>query len=182
MVIVGIGIAPAVEALLAAGAEGCNGVDVDAQCRTSLPHVFAIGDCARHPNPFAGGERIRLESVQNANDQAMVIARAIVGQAIDYHAVPWFWSTQYDVKLQTIGLSNGHDQAVVRGDPATRSFSVVYLKESRVIALDCVNAVKDYAQGRRLVSSGCAAKPASLQDTNVPLKELADRPRAGSEN
>lgn len=173
MVIVGIGIIPAVEPLLAAGAEGGNGVAVDAQCRTSLPDVLAIGDCALHANRFADGASIRLESVQNANDQATIVAKALTGAAEDYEAVPWFWSNQYDLKLQTVGLSTGHDEAVLRGDPATRSFSLVYLKQGRVIALDCVNATKDYVQGRALVVAGAAIPADRLGDAGVPLKELA---------
>jgi len=172
MVIVGIGIAPAVEPLLAAGAEGGNGVRVDEHCRTSLPDVFAIGDCAAHANRFAEGARIRLESVQNAHDQASVAAHAIAGSPKPYDAVPWFWSNQYDLKLQTVGLAIGHDQLVTRGDPAARSFSVVYLRQGRVVALDCVNAVKDYVQGRALVLGGAAIDPARLADASVPLKEL----------
>ncbi|AJP70672.1 NAD(P)/FAD-dependent oxidoreductase [Sphingomonas hengshuiensis] len=173
MVIVGIGIVPAVEPLLAAGAEGGNGVAVDGQCRTSLPDIFAIGDCALHANRFAGGASIRVESVQNANDQAAVAAKAILGQPVAYEAVPWFWSNQYDIKLQTVGLSIGYDLAVVRGDTASRSFTVAYLKQGRVIALDCVNAVKDYVQGRKLVTEGNSVDVARLADPAVPLKELA---------
>lgn len=173
LVIVGIGIIPAVEPLLAAGATGGNGVAVDAQCRTSLPDVFAIGDCALHANGFADGAEIRLESVQNANDQANVVAKTIAGQDAAYHAVPWFWSNQYDLKLQTVGLSIGHDATVLRGDPAARSFSIVYLKAGRVIALDCVNAVKDYVQGRKLVETAATPDPARLADAATPLKELA---------
>lgn len=173
LVIVGIGIVPAVSPLLEAGARGGNGVAVDAACRTSLSDVFAIGDCALHANDFADGAAIRLESVQNANDQANVVARAIVGAPASYHAVPWFWSNQYDLKLQTVGLSAGFDQAVLRGDPAARSFSVVYLKKGRVVALDCVNAVKDYVQGRKLVEGGAVITPAALADAAVPLRELA---------
>ena len=173
MVMVGIGIVPHVEALAAAGAEVGNGVHVDEFCRTSLPGVFAIGDCAAHANAFAGGARIRLESVQNANDQANTAVRAILGDPQPYRATPWFWSNQYDLKLQTVGLSIGHDQTVVRGDPATRSFSVVYLREGRVVALDCVNAVKDYVGGRKLVESGARVAAAELADTSRPLKELA---------
>jgi 3-phenylpropionate/trans-cinnamate dioxygenase ferredoxin reductase component len=172
MVIVGIGIVPAIEPLLAAGAAGGNGVRVDANCRTSLPDIFAIGDCALHANRFAAGAELRLESVQNANDQANVVARTIVGEPAAYDAVPWFWSNQYDLKLQTVGLSVGHDGEVLRGDPATGSFSLVYLRDGRVAALDCVNAVKDYVQGRRLVVEGIAADPARLADPAVPLKEL----------
>ena len=173
MVIVGIGIVSAVEPLLAAGAEGSNGVDVDSSCRTSLADIYAIGDCAAHENRFAGGARIRLESVQNANDQATAAVKAILGAPEPYDSVPWFWSNQYDLKLQTVGLSIGHDDLVVRGDPAQRSFSVVYLKNGRVIALDCVNMVRDYVQGRQLVLSGAAPDLARLADSGVPLKELA---------
>ncbi len=172
MVIVGIGIVPAVAPLVAAGAEGGNGVAVDELCRTSLPDVFAIGDCALHANDFAGGARIRLESVQNANDQATVVARALTGDGQPYHAVPWFWSNQYDLRLQTVGLSTGHDALVVRGDPAARSFSVVYLKGGRVVALDCVNMTRDYVQGRALVAAGAAPDPAALADAGTPLKTL----------
>ena len=172
MVIVGIGIVPAVEPLIAAGAGGGNGVDVDGYCRTTLPDIHAIGDCAMHANDFAGGGRIRLESVQNANDQASTAAKDIVGIAEPYHAVPWFWSNQYDLRLQTVGLSIGFDEALVRGDPATRSFSVVYLREGRVLALDCVNAVKDYVQGKALVVRGLSPDKASLVSPDIPLKSL----------
>jgi 3-phenylpropionate/trans-cinnamate dioxygenase ferredoxin reductase subunit len=173
MVIVGIGIVPATEPLIAAGAEGGNGVAVDAQCRTSLPDIFAIGDCALHSNGFADGATIRVESVQNANDQATVVAKTITGHDASYDAVPWFWSNQYDLRLQTVGLSIGYDAVVRRGDPSTRSFSLIYLKRGRVIALDCVNATKDYVQGRALVTGGAVLDPAKLGDISVPLKELA---------
>ena len=172
MVIVGIGIVPAVGPLILAGAAGGNGVEVDEYCRTSLPDVFAIGDCAAHANGFADGAVIRLESVQNANDQAVIAARVICGDRQPYKAVPWFWSNQYDLRLQTVGLSTGHDATVLRGDPAARSFSVVYLKNGRVIALDCVNRVKDYAQGRKLVEGRVSPDLARLADVSVPLKEL----------
>ena len=172
LVIVGIGIVPAVGPLTEAGAAGENGLLVDRQCRTNLPDIYAIGDCAAHENEFAGGAVIRLESVQNAVDQANVVAKNIVGEEVPYHAIPWFWSNQYDLKLQTAGLSTGHDQAVLRGDPATRSFSVIYLKAGKVIALDCVNATKDYVHGRMLVTSGLAATPDQLADCATALKDL----------
>ncbi|BBB09281.1 NAD(P)/FAD-dependent oxidoreductase [Sphingopyxis sp. EG6] len=172
LVIVGIGIIPAVEPLIAAGAEGGNGVLVDRLCKTSLPDIYAIGDCAAHANDYAEGVVIRLESVQNANDQANVVAKGIVGDEAPYHAIPWFWSNQYDLKLQTAGLSTGHDRAVMRGDPATRSFSVIYLKAGKVIAIDCVNATKDYVQGRMIVTAGLVASAEQLADTETPLKQL----------
>ena len=174
VVIVGIGIVPEVAPLLAAGASGSNGVDVDEACRTTLPDVYAIGDCAAHPNAYADGAIIRLESVQNAADQASVAARAIRGEPAHYDSVPWFWSNQYDLKLQTVGLSAGHDAAVVRGDPARRSFSLVYLKAGRVIALDCVNMAKDYVQGRKVVVERAVVAPERLADASVPLKEMVE--------
>jgi len=172
LVIVGIGIVPAVEPLIAAGAAGGNGVLVDHHCKTSLADIYAIGDCAAHENDFAEGAVIRLESVQNANDQANVVAKGICGDEARYHAIPWFWSNQYDLKLQTAGLSTGHDQTVLRGDIASRSFSVVYLRQGRVIALDCVNATKDYVQGRMLVTAGLQATAEQLADVETPLKAL----------
>ncbi len=172
IVIVGIGIIPSVAPLLAAGAEGANGVNVDDHCRTSLPDVYAIGDCAAFACAYAEGAVMRVESVQNANDMGTSVAKAICGDPQPYHAFPWFWSNQYDLKLQTAGLSVGYDHTVLRGDPATRAFSVLYLKEGRLIALDCVNVIKDYVQGRKLVEAGAVIDPAKLADTSVPLKEL----------
>jgi 3-phenylpropionate/trans-cinnamate dioxygenase ferredoxin reductase component len=145
---------------------------VDAHCQTSLPRISAIGDCAAHANDFAGGAVIRLESVQNAADQAKVAVRTILGDPVPYAAVPWFWSNQYDLKLQTVGLSTGHDAAVVRGEPASRSFSVIYLKGGRVIAIDAINAIRDYTQGRKLVEARAEIDPALLADMNVPLKDM----------
>ena len=171
MVIVGIGIIASVAPLLDAGADGGNGVAIDEYGRTSLPDIFAIGDCALHKNSFADGQAIRLESVQNANDMATVVAKTIMGDLVPYHAVPWFWSNQYDLKLQTVGLSIGYDQTVVRGDPTTRAFSVTYLKRGRVIALDCVNSVKDYVQGRRLVVDRIAVDADTLSSVSA-LKDI----------
>ncbi len=172
MVIAGIGIIPAVEPLLKAGAKGSNGVAVDAFGLTSLADVYAIGDCALHASAFAEGAQIRLESVQNANDMATTVAKAIVGVPEPYQAVPWFWSNQYDLRLQTVGLSLGHDQVVIRGAPASRSFSVVYLRQGQVIALDCVNAAKDYVQGRALVVEGARPDLKQLADDSIALKTL----------
>lgn len=172
MVIVGIGIIPAVEPLLAAGAEGGNGVTINEFGHTTLPDIFAIGDCALHANPYAEGRLIRLESVQNASDLANAVARTITGEPELYNSVPWFWSNQYDLRLQTVGLSSGHDETVVRGDPANRSFSVIYRKRGRVIALDCVNAVKDYVQGKSLVIAAAEVPADALADATKPLKEL----------
>lgn len=172
LVIAGIGIVPAIGPLLAAGAAGANGIDVDEFCRTSLKNVYAVGDCAAHANAFAGGAVVRVESVQNATDMATTAAKAICGDPRPYRAMPWFWSNQYDLKLQTVGLNLGFNATVLRGDPATRGFSVIYLKDGKVIALDCVNAVKDYVQGRKLIEAGVVIPPEQLADAAVPLKEL----------
>jgi 3-phenylpropionate/trans-cinnamate dioxygenase ferredoxin reductase subunit len=172
ILIVGIGVVPAVGPLIVAGAAGANGVEVDEYCRTSLPDIYAIGDCALHVNRYAGGAVIRLESVQNAHDMAACAAKAICGDPQPYDALPWFWSNQYDLRLQTVGLSLGHDATVLRGEPKQRSFSVVYLKEGRVIALDCVNRTKDYAQGRRLVEDRAAIAPELLLDSATELKAM----------
>ena len=172
IVVAGIGIVPAIGPLIMAGAAGANGVDVDEYCRTSLPDIYAVGDCAAHANSWANGAVIRLESVQNANDMASTVARAICGDAEPYAALPWFWSNQYDLRLQTVGLSLGHDATVLRGDPAERSFSVIYLRGGAVIALDCVNRTKDFAQGRKLVETRAVITPDALMDVSVPLKEL----------
>jgi 3-phenylpropionate/trans-cinnamate dioxygenase ferredoxin reductase component len=172
VVIVGIGLVPAIAPVLQAGAEGGNGILVDRACRTGLPAVFAIGDCALHRNRYAGGEAVRLESVQNANDMAVTVAAVLTGTETGYDAVPWFWSNQYDLRLQTVGLSSGHDLEVVRGDPAGRSFSVAYLRRGRVIALDCVNAPRDYVGGRALVAGHADVE----MDIDVEALADVDRP------
>jgi len=173
-VVVGIGIDPVVGPLLSAGAAGGSGVDVDEYCRTSLPNIYAIGDCAAHNSSFADGAVVRLESVQNANDQAACAVRAILGAPQPYKATPWFWSNQYDLKLQTVGLSGGHDAAVVRGSPEDRTFSVIYLKQGRMIAIDSVNSVKDYVQAKKLIEVGAMISPDDLIDTGRSLKEMAN--------
>jgi len=176
LVVVGIGIVPAVEPLLAAGAEGGDGVTVDLHCKTTLPDVWAVGDCAAHANVHGAGRVVRLESIQNATDQATIAAKSIagtLGPEERYDAVPWFWSNQYDLRLQTVGLSIDHDDVVVRGDPDMRSFSVVYLRGGKVVALDCVNKTKDYVQGKALVASGRIVDRAKLADPDVLLKDLA---------
>ena len=172
MVVVGIGIVPAAGPLIAAGASGANGVDVDEFCRTSLPDIYAVGDCAAHASAWADGAVIRLESVQNANDMATTAAKHVVGAEEPYRAFPWFWSNQYDLRLQTAGLSLGHDDTVVRGNPADARFSVVYLKEGKIVAIDCVNMTRDYVQGRKLIEAGAAPPREALADPETPLKEL----------
>jgi 3-phenylpropionate/trans-cinnamate dioxygenase ferredoxin reductase subunit len=168
VVIVGIGLVPEVAPL------GLETIEVDGHCRTAIPHVYAIGDGAAHASRFAGGRVVRVESVQNAVDMAKAAARHILegDSARPYDECPWFWSNQYDLKLQTVGLSAGHDQRVVRGDPASGSWSLVYLRAGAVIALDCINAPRDYVQGRALVERGARVPPDRLADAAVPLKSM----------
>lgn len=172
LVIVGIGIVPAVQPLIEAGAKGTNGVDIDSYCKTSLPDIYAMGDCAAHANDFADRAVIRLESVQNANDQAMTVAKGICGDARPYHAIPWFWSNQYDLRLQTAGLSIGYDDTAIRGEPDNRRFSVIYLKQGRIIAIDAVNRVKDFVQGKQLIASRSVIDKIQLVNTDIQLKEM----------
>jgi 3-phenylpropionate/trans-cinnamate dioxygenase ferredoxin reductase component len=169
-VIVGIGLVPAIEPLLDIGAEaarGGTGVLVDDYCRTTVTDVYCVGDCA----VLRTGPGVRVESRHNASEQAHVAAKAISGHLEPLRLVPWFWSNQYDLRLQTIGLSLGHDRVVLRGAPRERTFSLIYLKDGAVIALDCVNATRDYIQGRKLVAAGTRVSPELLADAQVPLKE-----------
>jgi 3-phenylpropionate/trans-cinnamate dioxygenase ferredoxin reductase subunit len=172
LVLVGVGLLPHQAVMAQAGARSGNGVIVDACCRTNLPDIFAIGDCAAHPNPFAEGDHVRIESVQNATDQAKTAAAAILGKAEPYAAVPWFWSNQYDLKLQTAGLHYGYDETVLRGDPDDGRFSLIYLRHGRMIAIDCVNSVADFVAGKLLVARRVAAPRDILADRNAPLKSL----------
>jgi 3-phenylpropionate/trans-cinnamate dioxygenase ferredoxin reductase component len=172
-VVVGIGLIPNVELAQAAGLAVDNGIVVDEYTRTSDPDIFAAGDCSNHPNAFLG-RRIRLESVQNAMEQGRAAALAMLGQDAPYRAVPWFWSDQYDIKLQMAGLSAGYDQLVLRGDPATqRSFAAFYLREGQLIAADTVSRPQDFMFARKLVAARTQLDPAQLADESVALKTLA---------
>lgn len=171
MVIVGIGIVPSVDPLKRAGISGHNGIDVDQHCRTSAPDIFAIGDCACHPNRWAGGARLRIESVQNASDMATVAAKMLCGEDVAYDAVPWFWSNQYDCRLQTAGLSVDYDETVLRGSVADTRFSLVYCRDGKIVAIDCVNNTKDYVQARKFIENGTLVDQARLADISLPLKE-----------
>ncbi len=172
MAIVGIGLETSTAPLEAAGANCQNGVIVDEFCRSSLKHVFAVGDCTVFESKYTGGVAMRVESVQNANDQAATVASVIAGNPKPYDALPWFWSNQYDLKLQTAGLNVGFDQTLVRGDMQARSFSVLYLKSGRLIAIDCVNAGRDWIQGKKLIEAGCHPDLSLAADPDIPLKDL----------
>ena len=171
LVVVGIGIVPNTELAAAAGLDVGDGIIVDDQCRSSDPDIFAIGDCTFHPNEMFG-RMLRLESVHNAVEQAKTAAANLCGEALDYAQVPWFWSDQYDLKLQIAGLSEGYDRTIIRGSPAERAFSCVYLREGRLIAVDAINAPKEFVQSKRLIAEGAIVDPALLADNGVALKEM----------
>ncbi|MFJ3780008.1 NAD(P)/FAD-dependent oxidoreductase [Streptomyces sp. NPDC090075] len=177
LVVVGVGLVPNTEPLVRAGVAGANGVDVDEFGRTTLPDVFAAGDCANFASTYTRQARTRLESVQNAVEQGRTVARTILGVDQPAAAVPWFWSNQYDIKFKTMGLLTGHDTSVVRGDPSSGRFSVVYLLDGVVIAVDTLNNVRDYAQAKALIQSQAPVALAAVADPTVQLRELvAKRP------
>jgi 3-phenylpropionate/trans-cinnamate dioxygenase ferredoxin reductase subunit len=169
-VLVAIGVLPNDSLARAAGIECANGILVDEYCRTSDPDVYAAGDCARHPSPRYG-RRVLLESVDNAFEQGNSAALNLLGIPTIHDKVPWFWSDQYDLKMIIVGLSAGHDQSVLRGDPETRSFSVCYLREGELIAVDTVNAAKDQLSARKLIPARARPDPRKLADPAIPLKE-----------
>lgn len=170
VVIVGIGILPNVELAADAGIACDNGIAVDEHCETSDPDVYAIGDCASFPSERYG-RRIRLESVDNAFEQAKTAAANLCGRPVAHAKVPWFWSDQYDLKLQIVGLAQGHDHVVLRGDPASHAFACCYLRGDELLALDAVNDTKDFMPARRLIAERARFDPERLADPAVPLKE-----------
>jgi 3-phenylpropionate/trans-cinnamate dioxygenase ferredoxin reductase component len=170
-VVAGIGVTPGCELALDAGIECDNGITVDEFGATSDPDVFAAGDCTCHPSIY--GHRVRLESVQNAIDQAKHAALAMMGKPTPYREVPWFWSDQYEIKLQIAGLVRSGDVAVVRGNPLARKFSVFHLRDGVVSGVEAVNAAPDYIIGRKLIAAGARVSPARLADISVPAKQLA---------
>ncbi|MEO1028311.1 MAG: FAD-dependent oxidoreductase [Pseudomonadota bacterium] len=172
LVLVGIGILPNQELVANAGIACENGILVDRDARTSDPRVFAAGDCTARPLVHYG-RRGRLESVHNAIEQGKLAAAAILGQARPNEDVPWFWSDQYNLKLQIAGLSTNYDEAVLRGDPDSHRFSVFYLKDGTVIAVDAVNSPPDYMVGKKLIAAAAKLAPATLRDTSVSMKEIA---------
>ena len=169
IVIVGIGIIPNTEIAEEAGIHCENGIMVDDHCRTSDPDIYAAGDCTNHPNPLMN-KRLRLESVPNAMDQARVSTANMLGDDKVYAAIPWFWSDQYDLKLQMVGFSADGDSQVLRGDMDTHQFAIFYLKDGKVVAADAVNSPKEFMLCKQLV--GKPADAAKLADPETDLKSL----------
>jgi 3-phenylpropionate/trans-cinnamate dioxygenase ferredoxin reductase subunit len=172
LVVIGIGIQPNTELATNAALDVDNGIVVDDHCRTSDPNIFAVGDCTSHPNAIYD-RRLRLESVHNAVEQAKTAAANICGQDVTYAQVPWFWSDQYDLKLQIAGLSDGYDDVVIRGNPAERSFSCLYLRDGRLIAVDAINAPRDFVQSKQLIADRAEIEKEKLADPATPLKDMA---------
>lgn len=170
LVIVGVGTIPTTGLARDAGLACDNGIVVDKFCRTSDPAIYAAGDCTNQPSPHYG-RRVRLESVDNAFEQAKAAAQNMLDRGIAHDRVPWFWSDQFDNKLLIIGLSQDHDQLILRGDPANRSFSVCYLRNRELLALEAVNHSKDYMAARKIIAERTRLDPAKLADPAVPLKE-----------
>lgn len=171
MVVIGVGVVPNIELAQSAGLEVDDGIVVDDRCQTSDTHIYAVGDCTLHPNGIYA-RQVRLESVHNALEQAKTAASNLCGRNMQYSQVPWFWSDQYDLKLQIAGLSAGYDEVVMRGDPTQRSFACLYLQKGRLIATDAVNAPREFVQSKAIIAARKTVNPEKLADTAIPLKDL----------
>jgi 3-phenylpropionate/trans-cinnamate dioxygenase ferredoxin reductase subunit len=170
VVVVGCGVLPADELAVAAGLVCENGVVVDDRCRTSDPVIYAAGDCTSHPS-LHYGRRLRLESVDNAFEQGASAALNLLGLEMIHDKVPWFWSDQYDLKMIIIGISQGYDTVVMRGDPGGRTFSACYMRAGELIAVDTINSPKDQMAARRLIAARARPNPDRLADHTVPMKD-----------
>ncbi|MDX2234713.1 MAG: FAD-dependent oxidoreductase [Hyphomonadaceae bacterium] len=179
LVIAGVGILPETALAEAAGLAVKDGITVDRFARTSDPAIYAIGDCASRP--LVHYDRTgRLESVHNAIEGGKIAAAMIAGHPAPAEEVPWFWSDQYDLKLQIAGLFNGYDEIVLRGSPAERSFALFYLKAGKLIALDAVNRGAEFLGGKRLIERGATVAPAALSDMSKPFKDIMNAALASS--
>lgn len=173
IVLVGIGVSPNVEFAERCGIDVQDGIIVDDHACTSDPTIFAIGDCANRPLS-AYGRRGRLESVHNAIEQGKIAAATILDEPLPKLDCPWFWSDQYDLKLQIAGLSQGHDHHIIRGNPDEQSFAVFYFKDQRLIAVDAVNRPQEFLVGKKLILSGAVLQHLPFADETVTPKQLAD--------
>lgn len=176
--IVGIGVLPNIELAEEAGIECDNGIIVDELCQSSAPNIFAIGDCANRPL-LNYARRGRLESVHNAIEQGKIVASTIMEQAPVKNDCPWFWSDQYDVKLQIAGLSNGYDKSIVRGNKEESSFAVYYLKDDRVIAVDAINSAADFLSGKKIILNNLNIDTSLLEDKSIPVKDILKSETSG---
>jgi 3-phenylpropionate/trans-cinnamate dioxygenase ferredoxin reductase subunit len=171
IIVIGVGIVPNADLAAAAGLKVDNGLLVDAFCRTEDPHIWAAGDVTNHVNPLLG-RRLRLETWQNAQNQAIAAARNLLGAAQPYAEIPWGWSDQFDMNLQLLGAPTSFEHAAIRGDPESGSFSVFYLEGDRLAGVNAVNAPKDIAVARRLMAAEAPVDAQKLVDPSVPLRSL----------
>ena len=172
LALIGIGVLPRTVLASDAGLSVDDGIVVDDRCRTEDPSIYAVGDCTRHPNALLG-KTLRLESVHNALEQAKTAASNICGVDKQYAQIPWFWSDQYDLKLQITGLSAGYNQVVIRGDMASRSFACLYLRDGTLIALDAINNARDFVQAKVLIADKAVIEPEILANAEIALKDMA---------
>ncbi len=172
IVVIGIGVIPNVELAASCNLDVRNGIVVDANLSTADPRISAVGDCAAHPNPYSTDGVVRLESVQNATDQARCVATRIAGKSLPYSAVPWFWSDQGALKLQIAGLTTGYDETAIRGDPSGTSCAVFCFRDGRLLGVETVNRPADHMVARRLVGARVALSPAQAADETIDLKKL----------
>ena len=172
IVIIGIGVIPNIELAEAAGLKTSNGIEVNEFCQSSDPDIYAAGDVTWHYNPIYD-RHIRLESVPNATEQGKVVANHINGKPKPYNSLPWFWSNQFDLKLQIAGLSEGYDDIVIRGDiEASRSFAAFYFKGERLLAVDAVNSPREFMLARMSLSKGMTLDKTLLADAEMDLKQI----------
>ena len=174
VVIVGVGIKPNIELAKSSGLECNNGILVDENGQTSDPNIFAAGDCSNHPNNIFK-QRLRLESVQNAVEQAKTIAASIAGSHKPYQEVPWFWSDQYNIKLQIAGISKDYDHRVVRGYPEEDKFAIFYQKEKRLIAVEAINSPKEFMIGKKWIEMKAIVPLKLIGDMDVDLKKIGEK-------
>ena len=172
-IIIGIGVNPKIGLAVEAGLDCQNGILVNEFCQTSDDNIFAIGDCANYPNSIYG-QRLRLESVQNALEQAKIAASTINGLDLPHDQIPWFWSDQYNIKLRIAGVATGYENYVVRGNMSEEKFSVFYLKEERPIAIETINDNKSFSVGKKLIKNQASIPLDVLEDQNSDLKSFLD--------
>ena len=171
VVVVGVGITPNIELAKSSGLTCDNGILVDENGQTSDPHIFAVGDCSNHPNNIFK-QRLRLESVQNAVEQAKSIAASIAGSVKPYQEVPWFWSDQYNIKLQIAGISQNYDRCVVRGFPEEEKFAVFYQKDKRIIAVDAINSPKEFMVGKKWIAMQTKIPFELIRNMDIDLRKI----------
>lgn len=172
LVVLGVGLSPDLSFANALGLEVDNGIKVDAYCQTSQAGIYAIGDNVSAPIPLYGGARMRIESVQNAADQAKTVVSHIMGDPAPYDPLPWFWSDQFDLKLKSAGIARDYDSIITRKGTDPRAVSFCYLKDGKLIAVDCINQSADFVGGQKLIRAACTIDPKQLAKADIALKTL----------